>query len=135
MPDEITYLSGKSGYCNVYDPGTDTMTTHPASDWTFPVHTEFVKRNNFLVAPFQNGVSGFHSSKPSITIQYSSLFGVAPIVGGGTYTFYLGLTPDGPKEFSVTVHVTDMTIKETAEGAPDVDLSCDSVGEFDIATV
>lgn len=133
MPDP-TYYSGASGFLTVYDSETDATTEHPCSDFTVPLTTRFITRNNMKNAPFQDGVGGFSNCDFTVKIQYSSLFGEAPVRSGGTYHFTLGLTEDGPKEIAVRAFVETISVNNPAEGAPDATLNCKSRGEFQLAT-
>lgn len=130
MADPV-FVAGKIGYVIV--DGTDFTQEYPMGEWQFPMHAEFIKRNTFRSEGFQNGVSGFKSSKFTIRGPYA--YALSPLSVGETYTFRLGIDATGPYEFTVVGHVTDITPSNSSEGAPEIEVSCDSIGSFDFTTV
>lgn len=125
------FLSGKIGYVEI-DIEDEGLTRYPFSKWSFPVRAEFIKRNNFMSEGYQEGISGFKSGKVNISGPFA--LGVPPLQAGETYTFVLGIDEEGPYEWQVTAHVSDITPSNDSESAPDLELGCDSIGAFTIVT-
>lgn len=126
----ITWVSGKKGYVKIEDED-GVPQEYNLGDWSIAMHAEFLKRNVFRTDSdqgFQDGDTGFKSAKVSVKGYWSPDY--SPVAVGQTVTCVLGITEDGPYEYEVTVHVTDLTPGNTAEDGPTVDISGDSVGVF-----
>lgn len=127
MADGVNYLAGKIGYVIVTH--VDGDEEYPLGEWSVAAHADFIKRNTFMERGYQTGVSGFKSVKLSVKGPFP--FENTPIDIGEQYWIVLGLTEDGPLEFQCLFHITDITPSNNAEGAPEVDISADSMGEFE----
>ncbi len=127
-----SFISGKFGYVVTFDPDTSVAVTYSFAEWSAPLRAEFIKRNSFLSQGFQTGVSGFKSTQIRIKGPYPS--GAPPLRAGEYYDFYLGIDTNGPVEFFVPAHISELTPTNSAEGAPDLEIVADSVGEFQFAT-
>lgn len=131
-PPGSAFIAGKAGYVQVLDEDTQATTSYPMGEWQVPLKAEFIRRNNFNSLGYQDGVSGFKAAE--LTVRGPYAIGATPIVVGGFYWFYLGITADGPVEFAVYAHVSQIVPVNKSEGAPDIEVRCDSVGQFTIAT-
>lgn len=127
-----TFLAGKIGYVAIYDEDTQNTTFYPFAKWSFPMKEEFIKRNNFNSLGYQDGVGGFQSVAPTLSGPWAG--GFPPLANGGWYWIYLGLTSDGPLEYGAYVHFSEITPDNDAEQAPNLEIKCDSVGQFTALT-
>lgn len=141
MAGDVEWISGKKGYVKVRSsvpaiPGVNAYGWLPITDWSFPMKAVFLARNCMrldAVQGYQDGASGFKSVAPSFKGPWAEE--AAPIAVGDTVDLLLGITQDGPLEYSATMHVSQLTPSNTAEDGPMMDVSGDSIGAFDVATI
>ncbi len=122
------FPSGKKGYLLTYDPDTEELTEYPFGDWAFAMKAEFVKRNNFMSRGYQEGVDGFRKCRFTIKGPYAK--NSARLIIGVTYRFYLGIDSRDAYEFYADGMVVNMNVVNTAEGAPEIDFTCESNGAY-----
>lgn len=138
MAGLLTWISGKKAWVKIRiytDANTEQYQWVPITDWSNPIHADFIKRNVGrldAVQGFQDGLSGFKSTKITWKGPWSEV--QCPLVVGLIYDVLLGID-DVPLAYQGAVHLTDITPSVNVEDGPMLDFSGDSVGVFDFVTL
>lgn len=132
MATSADFVAGKVGYVVVAD-SQNVVKEFAMGEWRFPAEATFVARNNYKSRGYQEGVSGFKKSRFTIKGPYAK--DDSPIIVGETYRFFLGIEDASILEFYADGHVSRMNVVNNAEGSPEIEYECDSVGPFSISSL
>ncbi len=129
------FVAGVRGYIQTFDTDTDQFVTTYLNEWNIALKAAFLPRPAFLNGGNQDGVSGYRSAELTIKGGAAPGSNRLPLEAGGFYYFFLGITDEGPYEYQVFAHVSSITPSNKSDGAPELEIRCDSCGSFDISVV